>query len=96
VSESKLRQHGARRRKPEVVDQVLAQQAHCDRVDQQDPLSSETDDSTRFIELQQLSVIQVLGAQQPSFEWMTPYFILIGGASRFRDEERKARSLQRF
>jgi hypothetical protein len=62
VGETELRQHRARRRDAEALDQVFAQQPHRDRVEQQGAFASEANHSAVEVELQQLFVIEVVCA----------------------------------
>ncbi len=59
VGEPELREHGARRGQPEVLDQVLPQEPHRDRVEQERALSREANDPAFRVELEELLVIQV-------------------------------------
>ena len=62
VGEAELGEHGARRGEAEVLDQVLPQQAHRHRVEQERALPREADHAALRVQLQQLLVIQVVGA----------------------------------
>jgi hypothetical protein len=62
VGEAELREHRTRRGEAEILDQVLPEQAHRDGVEQERALAGEPDDAAFRIQLQQLVMVQVLGA----------------------------------
>jgi len=62
VRETELGEHRARREQAEVLDQVLAQQTHRHRVEQQRALPGEADHAPLGVQLQQLFVVQIVRA----------------------------------
>ena len=62
VGEAELGEHGAGGGEAEVLDEVLSQQAHRHRVEQQRALPGEADHAALRVQLQQLLVIQIVGA----------------------------------
>ena len=60
----------------EVLDEVLPQEPHRDRVEQERPLPGEADDAALRVQLEQLLVVQVLGAHR-LFDSFVLKFILI-------------------
>ena len=62
MSEAELGEHGAGGREAEALGEVFPQQAHRHRVQQQRALSCEPDDTSLRVQLQELFVIQILGA----------------------------------
>src|SRR5262249_61664720 len=60
------RQHRARRRHPEHVDELLPEQPERDRVEQEHALAGEGDDSTLWEKVQQLVNIEIGRAHQAS------------------------------
>ena len=69
VSEAELGQHGARGDEPEVLDQVLAQQTHGHRVEEDRALPSKADHPVLGLEFEEFLVIEIVGAHgRPFFE----------------------------
>ena len=64
VGEAELGEHGARGGEAEVLDQVLAQESHRHRVEEQRALPGEADHAAFRVQLQQLLVIQIVGAHR--------------------------------
>ena len=64
VREAELREHGAGGGQAEVLDEVLSQEPHRDRVEQQRALSREADHAAFGVELEKLFVIEIVGAHQ--------------------------------
>ena len=62
VREAELGEHGARGGEAEVLDQVLAQQPHRHRVEQERALPGEADHAALRVQLQQLFVVQIVRA----------------------------------
>ena len=62
VGEAELGEHRARRGDAEVLDQILSEQAHRDRVEQERALPREADQTALGVQLQQLLMIQIVGA----------------------------------
>ena len=62
VREAELGEHGAGGGEAEVLDEVLAQQAHRHRVEQQRALPGEADHAAFRVQLQQLLVVQIVRA----------------------------------
>ena len=64
VGEAELGEHGAGGGQAEVLDQVLAQKSHRHGVEKQRALSGEADHAALGVQLQQLLVIQIVGAHR--------------------------------
>ena len=62
MGEPELREHGARRRGAEALDEILAQQPHRDGVEQQRALTREADHPASGVELEELLVVQIVRA----------------------------------
>ena len=67
MSEAELGQYCSGGGEAKVLDQVLPQKTHRDRVQQQRALSREADRSAFGVELQQLFVVQIVGAHARVF-----------------------------
>ena len=64
VREAELREHGAGGRHAEVFDEVLSEEPHRDRVEQESALSREADHAAFGVELEKLFVVEIVGAHQ--------------------------------
>ena len=64
VGEAELGEHGAGGGEAEVLDEVLAQEPHRHRVEEERALPGEADHAALRIQLQQLLVVQVVGAHR--------------------------------
>ena len=62
MGEAELGEHGAGGSEAEVLDEVLSQEPHRHRVKKERTLSGEADHTSLRIQLQQLLVIQIVGA----------------------------------
>src|SRR5690606_39163627 len=65
VGEAELGEHGAGGREAEVLYEVLSQEPHGDRVDEERALSGEPDHASVGVELQELLVVQIVDAHLP-------------------------------
>jgi hypothetical protein len=61
VGEAKLGEHGSSGREAEVLDQVLPQEPHRHRVDQERPLPGEADHAPLRVQDQQFLEVQIVG-----------------------------------
>jgi hypothetical protein len=64
VREAELGQHRAGGGEAEVLDEILAQQAHRDRVEQQRALPGEADHAPLGVQIQQLLVVEIVRAHR--------------------------------
>src|SRR6185503_10569629 len=63
VGEAELRQHGSRRGEAEVLDEVLSEESHRDRIEKESALSGEADQPAFGVELEELLVVEIFSAQ---------------------------------
>ena len=76
VGEAELGEHGAGGGEAEVLDQVLAQEPHRHRVEEERALAGEADHASLRVQLQQLLVIQIVGAHRPSLSFELKEMVL--------------------
>jgi hypothetical protein len=65
VGEAELGQYCSSRGQAEVVNEILPQDPHGHRVEQERALPGESDQATLWIQLQELAVMQILNAHRP-------------------------------